>query len=369
MNIQAGVYIAHGRAVASSVLSIMFAPLALCLAFTTLGLIGHISANTILAAVVVPYVIGGLFSLWRLAARNQFHDASPNLDATNAGLPGRREFYSFAWKASIVGIISLGLGYTDRFLLGAFASFSAVGLFSLPARTARMLNLPVYFLNPVAGPVYAAVNGRSGICNALGVFRASADFISSLVLPVGLTAIIYSGHLLNFIGGPQYSVAASTMSILVAGVLILTLSGNSGLLLQLAGRENAEVLCTTAGLAINLIVSIVLLRPLGIVGVAIGTTAGLIVVAVSRFVVCRVTWRLGFADLLGARQIFGASLLVLVAMTGRAISISWPVTACIALFVFAVLNPPWIAMRNLSQALANAEISPETPLGKIDNHV
>ena len=173
-----------------------------------------------LSVMALAYVVGGAFSILRLV-RGETGRSVRYLEAPRAGpdIPSRRDYCSFARKALIVAVLSLGLAYADRYLLGAFASLAAVGLYSLPARTSRLLNLPVYFLNPVAGPVYTQAGHQDTMAVALGVYRASARFIASVVLPVGLTGAVYASPLLGLLGGEQYMPAASAMTILVVGAI------------------------------------------------------------------------------------------------------------------------------------------------------
>jgi O-antigen/teichoic acid export membrane protein len=351
MNVQAGAYVAAGRAVASSVLGLTAAPVSICVALWLIGRSGEATGGPMLLAVTAPYMIGGIFSLWKLATSGRSRAVADKVALPVSELPSKGEFYSFAWKAMVVGLVSLGLGYVDRYILGAFASFAAVGLYSLPARAARLLNVPVYFLNPLAGPAYAAAHQVRHMHDALAVFRASSKFIGTIVLPLGAVAAVYAKQILVLIGGQEYGAASTAMSILVVGVLALTLSGNSSLLLQMAGREGAEVKCGLIGLVTNVAVALVLLRPLGIVGVAIGTASGFVVTSVARYLVCRAAWGLVLADLLRPNQMLGVALQAAVAAMATYLNVGWLTAAPLGVVAFVMLNPPWVSLRELEYAL------------------
>lgn len=354
-SVQTGAYVAAGRAVASSVLGVLAVPVLLCLGFALLGLTGEVTAFGMLAVVCVAYGATGLFAGVKLIA-----GTVARWSATPAALAGNRrtgegEYYRFAVKALVIALVSLGLGYADRFLLGAFATFSAVGLYSLPARTARLLNLPIYFLNPLVASVYSAAHGENRMDRALHVYRASARFLSSVVLPIGLTGVLFARPLLAAVGGVEYAPAAPAMMILLLGVLGLTLSGNSGLLLQLAGREGTEVRCSVAGLVVNVAVAVVLLKPLGVLGVAIGTTTGLLVAAGGRLVACRRAWGIGFRDLLGRRQLLGVTAYFIAVLGAKVAALPWSASATVGILGFCMVSPPWLALRILGRAIADAE--------------
>lgn len=353
MNIQTGAYIAAGRAIASSVLSLVVVPVALCAAFAWQGRRGQVEAGPLFTLTALAYIAGGVFSAARLiCGESRRPSGTPANIGDRTVMPARRIYYGFAAKALLVAVLSLGLAYADRYLLGAFASLTAVGLYNLPARTSRLLNLPVYFLNPLAGPVYTRANQQDTLANALGVYRASARLIASVVLPIGLTGAVCAGPLLRMLGGEQFTPAASSMTILVAGAIILTLSGNSGLLLQMGGRENDEVRATACGLFVNIALAMILLRPLGIVGVAIGTSLGYSVVAAGRLLACWRRWRIAIWDLLGLRQVLAVVSHLGVLYLGRSLGLSWMVAAGIATVVCVIICAPWSAIRELARAIA-----------------
>lgn len=375
MNVQTGAYIAGGRAIASSVLSLVAVPAFLCAAFLLLGRAGKTDGGTMLLAIATAYAAGGAFAAWRLVRGQRPAAAGPGGGSGTASdrvtgegsvegagerpgapvVPRPAEFYRFAARAQVVALVTLGLGYADRFLLGAFASFAAVGLYSLPARTARLLNLPVYFLNPVAGPVYAAANDVRGVEKAVDVYRRAARFIASVVMPLGLVCAAYSTELLVQLGGSAYAGAAGALSILAVGLVIVTLTGNSGLLLQMGGYETAEVRATVAGLGTNVALALALIRPLGITGVAIGTAAGLFVVACLRLRACHTRWQVTLGDLVGWRQAAAAGGFLAVALLGRALDVPWLGAAVLATVACVLVSPPWQALRQLTSALTAGE--------------
>lgn len=353
LNIQAGAYIAAGRAVASSVLSLVLVPVVLCAAFAWQGRSGPVGIFPMFVATILAYVSGGAIATALLLRGKIGRRRAPTVgEAGQATVPDRRGYYGFAAKAFVVAVLSLGLAYADRYLLGAFATLAAVGLYNLPARTSRLLNLPVYFLNPLAGPAYTRANRGETLAEAMAVYRASARVIASVVLPVGLSGAVFAEPVLTLLGGEQFAPAAATMAVLVAGAIVLTLSGNSGLLLQMGGREDDEVRATTYGLIVNVVVALALLRPLGIVGVAAGTAAGYAVVAAARLLACWRRWRVALWDLLGLRQVLAVAVHLLAATLGHILRWPWPITAGAATVACALVCAPWSAIADLADAIA-----------------
>jgi O-antigen/teichoic acid export membrane protein len=350
MSIHAGAAVADGRPVLSSLLNLTFMPVIFCIELVLLARLGAIGSGTLLGAVAVPYVAGGIYSAWRLGRRGSGMSVE-----RHHSLPTNFEFRAFALRAMAVTVVSLGLAYADRAILGTLASFSAVGLYSLPARMARMLNLPVYILNPLVGAAYAAVHSTGRSDSALAVFRESSRMITAVVLPIGLIVILHATPILIWIGGDTFAEAGTSLTILALGVIAMTLSGNAGLLLQMAGHEDSELRCTVVGLIANIALAILLVRPLGIVGVALGTAIGLSVVAFLRLAVCRRHWSFRIADLVPRRQVFGILVFLGVELFVGLFPLAWPVRAVCAFAAFVLCSAPWRTFGDLGSALANAE--------------
>ena len=193
------------------------------------------------------------------------------------------------------------LVYLDRFMLGAIAGVTVVGLYT-PAYEAatRLLILPGSLLN-AAFPIVSAASAddRDRLAR---LFLSLVRHLLVLLAPIVLLLAVFAPEVLHVWLGPQYaSNSASALRILAIGVVINGLGHVPCGYLQARGRPDLPARFHLVELALHVPLTWVLVHRLGITGAALAWTIRVTADAVMLFVAAHRVLHLSLPRALGGR--------------------------------------------------------------------
>jgi O-antigen/teichoic acid export membrane protein len=160
---------------------------------------------------------------------------------------------------------------SDAIVIGAFISSAAITYFAVAA---KLVEYPASFVTSLAqiftpmASQYDASGDREGLRR---VFVAGNRACAFVIFPLCALLIILGKPIIEvWVGGKYLSSYAILLVLIVPKTLLMAQAGSTRILLGL-GRQRMLALVTLLDGAGNLILSIVLLRYWGILGVALGT--------------------------------------------------------------------------------------------------
>jgi O-antigen/teichoic acid export membrane protein len=297
-----GIWLALGRMATMARISVA-APL-LCL----LGMGGLLSVRSALGIddvlwswVIAKTVVGcGVL----LATRRAGWLGRPNLAALSAQ-------WRFVGVIGITNVIGLMNYKIDLLLVQHFLGLSATGLYSVAVIVGELL----WF---VSSSVTQAAYARIGTADAL-----EASSIVVRVVHCSFLALLLASPLVWFAAaallpwalGERYLAALPALAILLPGILAFgAASALSAFFTNHAGRPGIPALLASLSLAVNVVISCVLIPRLGIIGGAIATSVSYATAIVASFwmflrmsgtplgVLLRPDWRSIFRDLRSAAR-------------------------------------------------------------------
>jgi O-antigen/teichoic acid export membrane protein len=189
-----------------------------------------------------------------------------------------REASEFGAFQLIVSLSALVLLRTDNILVQIFLSLSAVALYSVPLKVAEyavlLLKPLVNNLTPVAAQM-GATGDADGV-RALVVNGARVALLPAALLAGGAWA--FGREALVLWVGPDFAPAGPVLVVLLTAIALsmpqIVVSG----VFTMTGRHRFTAAAAVAGVTVNLVASVVLVHPLGLVGVALGTLASAVLV-------------------------------------------------------------------------------------------
>lgn len=200
----------------------------------------------------------------------------------------------------------------DVMLIGAILSSAAVGTFSAPLRLATLLQYPGLALGNsisprVAGPApdFAAV--QRGL-------RLSIVIGAALVAPI----LAWAEPIVRLLLGPGYSDSAGVLRAMTPYLFLQGIGILLALSVNYLGEARRRVPLAIAAVVVNAVIDLLLLKRLGVVGAAIGTSAGYLVYTAGHYAICLPLMRLRSGPLL---MTLARSLLAAAAATGLLVSI------------------------------------------------
>lgn len=183
-----------------------------------------------------------------------------------------RALWSYSFYAFLTTVAIQLVYQTDNLVVGTFVSASAVTFYAIGNSLARYTDqftsaMTMSFV-PAASTYEAA--GDMGRLQGLYIFGTRA--MMAISLPILATLLVRGRSFIGLWMGPQYVQTSGTVLIILASALIFSQANNTAFAIAF-GTEKHKVTARWAvveGVA-NLVLSVILVRRLGIYGVAVGT--------------------------------------------------------------------------------------------------
>jgi O-antigen/teichoic acid export membrane protein len=185
---------------------------------------------------------------------------------------------STAWPFLVTGVVLFAVNSgTDVWIIGANLDQSDVALYGAAVRLVGLMASPMLILLSVAPPMIAELNARGDRAQLEHAVRAATTLVAIPSL-LAFLALIALGHvILSAVYGPFYGQADGVAIVLGAGYLANVLAGPCGVTLMMTGHQKAMMTITIATGVLSVAGALALVQPLGMIGVAISTSLGLVV--------------------------------------------------------------------------------------------
>jgi PST family polysaccharide transporter len=199
----------------------------------------------------------------------------------------------------------------EQFLLGALVGVAALGYWTVAVRLlALLVDVSVAVLDSVALPVFAAA--RTTPDRFRRAFEAAQASTQMLLVPALALLAVVSPVLLPLAFGPHWGPAIGPAQVLCLAYGIAGLAYFNRAALLSHGRSGVELLLTSTGLAIH-VVLVVLVAPLGLTALAWAFTGEALVTVLLGAGVLRRTLGVGLRTLTRAARIVGCGALAVAA--------------------------------------------------------
>ncbi|MGL5816919.1 MAG: oligosaccharide flippase family protein [Phycicoccus sp.] len=201
-----------------------------------------------------------------------------------------RAIFSFSLVSWVSALAATGLIWSGTLVLGRLAGPADVGVFTVAA---RLVSLAVFVMPPITNAfaphmAHLAHTGRRE--EAARAYGDATRWILAASLPAFVVLIAFSDPLLRLFGEDFRSGAAVTV-ILALGQLVAAAAGPCGVVLNMSGRVWISMVDNVGVLVLNIVLTVLLVPPLGIVGAAVAWALSLVVVNVAKML--QVRWLLG----------------------------------------------------------------------------
>ena len=160
---------------------------------------------------------------------------------------------------------------TDEIVIGAFLPISTITPYSIARRLSDAPLIVTDQFMKVIMPVASQLHAERDLPRLRSLFITGTRITLAVVLPLATVIILLGRQLLSVWVGPEYAGAAILVAILGLASLIDTSTWPARSVLQGIGRFRAIAILSVVAAIANLGLSLLLVRPLGVLGVALGT--------------------------------------------------------------------------------------------------
>ena len=218
---------------------------------------GYLLAQVVSGAIVLSLLAA---IAWRMTPAQARH-------FQHATVPVDREVYLFSAAALGVGFLEFILSQTDKVLMGVFLSVHEVGIYAVAATLVAFVPIILQSVNQIFSPTIADLYARGDHALLGRLFQRLTKWILGLTLPLAFVVMLYSRPLM-LLFGPAFGAGSVVLIIGTLGQLINTGVGSVGYLLLMSGNQGRLIRIQVMMAVFVIVVTLVLVRPLGMLGVA-----------------------------------------------------------------------------------------------------
>jgi O-antigen/teichoic acid export membrane protein len=169
---------------------------------------------------------------------------------------------------------------TDAVIIGTFLSASAITYFSIASRLVDYAQEVVSSLAQVFTPMSSHFHATGDYTQLRKIFLTGNRACALIMFPISVSLLMLGKSVIEAWVGPRYVTSYSVLVILVIpSTLYYAQSTSNRILFGMSLHKSLGIVVLLEGIA-NVILSIALVRPLGIVGDALGTAIPLLCTAV-----------------------------------------------------------------------------------------
>jgi O-antigen/teichoic acid export membrane protein len=247
-----------------------------------LGKMASVSLSTI--AVVTTVLMGGgvvgmvavgipILLIVQVFMLGLIRRAAPELTVDWRGGAPRHvaTFVSFSTSTFLINLSGLVWTKTDEILIGLFLPVASITPYSIARRIGEMPQVLADQFMANLMPLASQFNAKDEHVHLRALFLTSTRITLAIATPLACAPLMLAAPILTVWLGAAYTAAAPLVYVLTIAFLFDTSMWPAGIILQGMARHRIVAIVSLGSAAINLGISLILIRPYGVLGVALGT--------------------------------------------------------------------------------------------------
>jgi len=183
----------------------------------------------------------------------------------------KREILDVAYTIIFTSMSVFLYTQADVWILGIYKSTDVVGIYGVASKLVILVYFPMLTFSALIPPLISSMYSKGDIHGLRNVVNESTRWILSMAVPLILILVLEGRFILRYLYGNEFEDGYWAMVILVAGQLIKASSGVVGYILQMTGGHKVYMKINIFCGILNIILDIILVQPLGMIGVAMAT--------------------------------------------------------------------------------------------------
>jgi len=161
------------------------------------------------------------------------------------------------------------MGQTGIVMLGIFCTEREVGYYAIAVKLATLTSFVLQAINSMAGPKFSELFYSHRLDDLFYIARKSSKLVFFTTTPILFGLVVFGKPILNVVFGKDFGVAYPALVLLVIGQCINSISGSTGIFMNMTGNHGVfrNIMIMAAG--INIGTNLCLIPRYGINGAAI----------------------------------------------------------------------------------------------------
>lgn len=167
------------------------------------------------------------------------------------------------------------IGQTGVIMLGMFRSEAEIGYYAIAVKLATLTSFMLQAINSISAPSFSELFHKDKIDELFHVAKKSTKLIFWTTSPILVVLLVFGKIILSIIFGKEFGVAYLALVLLVFGQFVNSMSGSTGIFMNMTGNHSVFRNIILAAALINIVLNLLLIPDLGINGAAIAAMVSL----------------------------------------------------------------------------------------------
>lgn len=181
-----------------------------------------------------------------------------------------KEVAPYSLRTFVLGVTCRGCYFTSNIIIGLFLGVSAVAPYEVAFKVCFLPTFLFSVISTTFFPHFSRLYALKDINSLRGLYLKLTKISLAIIAPVILFLIFWGRSFINLWVGKENFVGMSAFMVLVAMDFFHALGTSSVMLLQSIGKNRALMYSELANVVLNLSLSILLIRQIGILGIPLG---------------------------------------------------------------------------------------------------
>jgi len=169
-------------------------------------------------------------------------------------------------------LVSSAMAYlseqTGVIILGIFRPDNEIGYYSAATKLAYLTTFTLQAINSMAAPNFSELYHSGRIPDLLRIARKSSKLIFWTTLPILAGLALFGRSILALLYGQPFSAAYPALLLLTMGQFVNSLSGSTGIFMNMTGHESILRNIVLAAAALNILLNVLLVPSFSLLGAA-----------------------------------------------------------------------------------------------------
>jgi O-antigen/teichoic acid export membrane protein len=188
-----------------------------------------------------------------------------------------RKILSISLPMLMTATMTFVIAQTGVIMLGMFRSEAEVGYYAIAVKLATLTSFVLNAINSMAGPKFSELFHSKKMDELFYVAKRSAKLIFWATAPILLGFVILGKPVLHITFGHEFTVAYPALVLLVLGQFVHSISGATGLFMNMTGNQNVFRNIVFVAAATNIGINLLLIPQYGTYGAAIAAMISLMI--------------------------------------------------------------------------------------------
>jgi len=222
-------------------------------------------------AVLISFAMTGIIG-WIIMEQAFKNRMQPDNNVHNLSV---RSILSISLPMLMTATSTFLIAQSGVLILSMFSTEAEVGHYAIAVKLATLTSFVLRAVDSMAGPKFSELFYANKMDELFHIAKKSAKLIFVTTAPLLLGFLIYGKQLLGMVFGNEFSAAYPALIILALGQFANSISGSTGMFLNMTGNQNIFRNIMVIAATLNILLNVWLVPKFSINGAAIAATVSL----------------------------------------------------------------------------------------------